>query len=93
MYTDKCLVIGIGTLVSIVIPSGRFGRIEDVVVAEGYRGHGIGREITKRLITEARELELQRVDLTSHPTREAANKLYAALGFVKRDTNLYRLAL
>ncbi|KAL9546703.1 hypothetical protein MBANPS3_006538 [Mucor bainieri] len=29
-------------------------------------------------------------DLTSRPEREAANRLYAKLGFVKRDTNVYR---
>jgi hypothetical protein len=30
------------------------------------------------------------VDLTSRPSREAANRLYARLGFVPRDTNVYR---
>ncbi|KAL9559826.1 hypothetical protein PS6_000585 [Mucor atramentarius] len=29
-------------------------------------------------------------DLTSRPEREAANRLYTKLGFVKRDTNVYR---
>ena len=30
------------------------------------------------------------VDLTSRPVREAANRLYQRLGFVPRDTNVYR---
>jgi ribosomal protein S18 acetylase RimI-like enzyme len=32
------------------------------------------------------------VDLTSRPSRVAANKLYQKLGFVLRDTNVYRFA-
>jgi len=30
------------------------------------------------------------VDLTSRPSREAANKLYQSLGFETRETNVYR---
>ncbi|MGH9297111.1 MAG: GNAT family N-acetyltransferase, partial [Acidimicrobiales bacterium] len=30
------------------------------------------------------------VDLTSRPSREAANKLYLKLGFEPRETNVYR---
>jgi len=30
------------------------------------------------------------VDLTSRPSREAANRLYRRLGFVERETNVYR---
>jgi ribosomal protein S18 acetylase RimI-like enzyme len=30
------------------------------------------------------------VDLTSRPKREAANRLYQRIGFVPRDTNVYR---
>ncbi len=33
------------------------------------------------------------VDLTSRPSREAANRLYRRLGFVERDTNVYRWSL
>jgi len=33
------------------------------------------------------------IDLTSRPERHAANQLYLKLGFVKRETNVYRLAL
>ena len=32
------------------------------------------------------------VDLTSRPSREAANRLYQRIGFVARDTNVYRFA-
>ncbi|MFM8266127.1 MAG: GNAT family N-acetyltransferase, partial [Acidimicrobiia bacterium] len=30
------------------------------------------------------------VELTSRPSREAANRLYQRIGFVRRDTNVYR---
>jgi ribosomal protein S18 acetylase RimI-like enzyme len=30
------------------------------------------------------------VDLTSRPSRDAANQLYQRLGFVRRETNVYR---
>ena len=33
------------------------------------------------------------VDLTSRPSREAANRLYLSLGFEVRDTNVYRYRL
>jgi len=33
------------------------------------------------------------VDLTSRPSREAANRLYLKLGFQHRETNVYRFDL
>jgi ribosomal protein S18 acetylase RimI-like enzyme len=33
------------------------------------------------------------VDLTSRPSREAANALYQKLGFELRNSNLYRFTL
>jgi len=33
------------------------------------------------------------VDLTSRPSREAANRLYVRLGFESRTTNVYRYSL
>jgi ribosomal protein S18 acetylase RimI-like enzyme len=32
------------------------------------------------------------VDLTSRPSREAANRLYQRIGFVQRETNVYRFS-
>ena len=36
------------------------------------------------------ELGAKTIDLTSRPSREAANKLYQKLGFEQRETNIYR---
>ncbi len=86
-------VIGMATLVIIVILSGRFGRIEDVVVHDEYRGQGIGKSLIGKLIAEAKSLGLKRIDLNSRPTRIEANKMYQSLGFSLVGTNLYRLKL
>lgn len=86
-------VIGMATLALIVIPTGKFGRIEDVVVHDKYRGQGIGKTLTKRLIEESKKINLERIDLTSRPSRKEANRLYQDLGFSEVDTNLYRLKL
>jgi len=42
---------------------------------------------------EAERLGLRHLDLTSRPSREAANQLYQSLGYERRDTNAYRLRL
>ena len=36
------------------------------------------------------ELGAKTIDLTSRPSREAANRLYQRLGFEMRETNVYR---
>jgi ribosomal protein S18 acetylase RimI-like enzyme len=41
-------------------------------------------------IAEAKRRGAKTVDLTSRPSREAANRLYQRIGFVARDTNVYR---
>jgi ribosomal protein S18 acetylase RimI-like enzyme len=39
----------------------------------------------------AHEAGARTVDLTSRPSREAANRLYERLGFQMRDSKVYRL--
>ena len=83
-------IFGILTLVLIEIPTGTLARIEDVVVDKTARGKGIGEAITLAAIERARELGITKIDLTSSPSRIAANKLYKRLGFKQRTTNVYR---
>jgi ribosomal protein S18 acetylase RimI-like enzyme len=45
------------------------------------------------MIAHARALGCKTIELTSRPTREAANHLYRKLGFEIRDTNVYRFNL
>jgi ribosomal protein S18 acetylase RimI-like enzyme len=61
-----------------------------VVVDESARGRGVGEALTLRAIDMAGEENAKTVDLTSRPSREAANRLYQRLGFERRDTNVYR---
>lgn len=86
-------IAGILTLATFRIPTGIRAWIEDVVVDESARGHGVGEAINHAAITEARRRGAITVDLTSRPSREAANRLYQRIGFVARDTNVYRYEL
>jgi ribosomal protein S18 acetylase RimI-like enzyme len=83
-------ILGSLTLIFFRIPVGMRGRIEDVVVDETARGKGIGSALILSAIEKANTMNVQVIDLTSKPDREAANRLYQNLGFVKKDTNVYR---
>ncbi|VAX15447.1 hypothetical protein MNBD_IGNAVI01-422 [hydrothermal vent metagenome] len=83
-------IVGILTLATIDIPTGMLGRIEDVVVDKSVRGKGIGEKITIAAIDKAKAMGIKKIDLTSSPKREVANRLYQRLGFKQRTTNVYR---
>jgi ribosomal protein S18 acetylase RimI-like enzyme len=83
-------IVGVLTLVVFHISTATKAWMEDVVVDEGARGSGIGEALVKAGIEMAVEAGAKSVDLTSHPSREAANRLYRRLGFEVRDTNLLR---
>ena len=83
-------IVGTLTLAIFAIPTGRRAWIEDVVVDEAARGLGVGEQLTMAAVDEARRRGVRSVDLTSRPTREAANALYQKLGFGLRETNVYR---
>ena len=86
-------IVGSLTLVLVRIPTGLRAIIEDVVVDEQSRGQGVGRALNEVALELARDAGAVTVDLTSRPSREAANRLYLRLGFVIRDTNVYRYTL
>jgi ribosomal protein S18 acetylase RimI-like enzyme len=85
-------IVGSLTLAWFRIPTGVRAWIEDVVVDESARGAGVGEALNRAALDRARELGAVTVDLTSRPSREAANRLYQRLGFVARDTNVYRFS-
>ena len=64
-----------------------------MIVDEASNGQGIGRMLTEAMLDRARTAGCKTVDLTSRPSREAANHLYRKVGFVPRDTNVYRYDL
>ncbi|OKL46939.1 GNAT family N-acetyltransferase [Boudabousia liubingyangii] len=81
---------GMLSLVVFEIPTGTRAWIEDVVVEESARGTGAGRALVEAAVAYAQELGAKSVDLTSRPSREAANRLYQRCGFQARETNVYR---
>ena len=86
-------VVGLLTLVVFRIPTAVRAWIEDVVVDESARGKGVGEALNRAALDEARRRGAKTVDLTSRPSRAAANRLYQRIGFVARETNVYRYDL
>jgi ribosomal protein S18 acetylase RimI-like enzyme len=86
-------IVGSLTLALYHIPTGLKAWIEDVVVDESARGHGVGEALNATAIEEARRRGAKDVSLTSRPAREAANRLYQRLGFQPYETNVYRFKL
>lgn len=83
-------IAGTLTLVVFRIPTGVRAWIEDVVVVDAARGHGVGEILNRFALDLARSKGAKTVDLTSRPSREAANRLYQRIGFEARETNVYR---
>jgi len=84
------VILGMLTIVIFPIPSGVRAWIEDVVVDEAGRGKGVGEALNQHALRLARDEGARTVDLTSRPSREAANRLYQRIGFLPRETNIYR---
>ena len=90
LATEGETIVGSMTLVVFPIPTGTRAWIEDVVVREDAQGRGVGEALNRRAMQIAGDRGAQTINLTSRPTREAANRLYQRLGFVPRETNIYR---
>jgi len=86
-------IVGTLTLAIFRIPTKVTAWIEDVVADADASGHGIGRALTEEAVRLAGVYGAQTVELTSRPSREAANHIYQSMGFQTRDTNVYRYDL
>ncbi|EJX06818.1 acetyltransferase, GNAT family [gut metagenome] len=93
VLTDENRIIGCATLGVFHSPTGRKANIEDVVVSTSYRGQRLGRRLMEHVLQMAQKMAPIEVHLTSKPKRVAANKLYQALGFERKETNFYRLTI
>ena len=74
-----------GTLTVYLLPNlshgGRpFALVENVVVAEGWRGRGFGALLLERAVALAREAGCYKLTLTSNRRRDAAHRFYERLG-------------
>jgi ribosomal protein S18 acetylase RimI-like enzyme len=87
---DDDKVLGSLTLAMFRTPTGVRAWIEDVVVDDAARGQGVGAALNRFALDLAESRGAKSIDLTSRPSREAANRLYQRLGFQPRDTNVYR---
>ena len=86
-------ILGMLSLATFEIPTGVRAWVEDVVVDEAARGQSAGLALVEAAIEHAKTVGARTVDLTSRPTREAANRLYQRAGFQLRETNVYRVTL
>jgi len=86
---DDGRVLGTLTFVLYRVSSGLKGRIEDVIVDESARGQGVGEALVREGMRRANEAGVLMLELTSMPYRQAANRLYRRLGFVRKPTNVY----
>jgi len=86
-------IAGMLTIGTYEVPTGTKAWIEDVVVDESQRGKDIGRDLTLFALGFAKSEGYKSVELTSRPSRISANQLYQRIGFVLRETNVYRYNL
>lgn len=86
-------IVGVLTLAWYDAPSGRKAWIEDVVVDAATRGRGIGEALVREAMALARREGVARVMLTSNATRRASHRLYERMGFVRYETDCFRLDL
>ena len=86
-------ILGMLSLVAFEIPTGVRAWVEDVVVDQAARGQGAGFALVEAAVEHAKKVGARTVDLTSRPSREAANRLYQRAGFQLRETNVYRVTL
>jgi ribosomal protein S18 acetylase RimI-like enzyme len=87
---DDGTIVGVATLATFPIPTATRAWVEDVIVDQASTNQGIGRLLLDAMVARAKELGAKTVDLTSRPSREAANRLYQKAGFQLRETNVYR---
>ena len=72
-------------------PTGGKAWIEDVVVDETFRGQGLSKLLVAHAIEFVKSKQIPLLMLTTNPKRIAANKLYQAMGFERKETNVYRM--
>lgn len=91
LLEEESRVVGMLTLGIYHSPTGSKAWIEDVVVDDACRGRGYGRALVAHAIEEAKRAGVKQLMLTSNSLRIAANQLYQAMGFERKETNCYKM--
>ncbi|WP_022730089.1 GNAT family N-acetyltransferase [Thalassospira lucentensis] len=86
-------IVGMTTLVIFRVATGLRAFIDDVVVMTTHQKRRLGERLMRAAINHATSHGIEKIDLTSRPSRETANRLYQRMGFERRETNVYRLKL
>jgi len=90
---DEGHIVATGTLCIKHTLEFTIADIESVVVSSKCRGRGYGKELMTAMIEAAKKMNVHHIQLTSNPTRVAANQLYQELGFERYETNCYKRKL
>ena len=93
LKNEEAEIIGTLTLGVYYIPTDTRAWVEDVIVDHAYRGQGLSKLLMQAAHQHATEVGIQSINLTSHPSRVAANQLYQQVGYQLRETNSYRIHL
>lgn len=90
---DEGRIVATGTLCIKHTLEFTIADIESVVVSSKCRSRGYGKELMTAMVEAAKKMNVHHIQLTSNPARVAANQLYQVLGFVRYETNCYKLLL
>jgi ribosomal protein S18 acetylase RimI-like enzyme len=90
---EEAEIVATATVIVYTTPAWTKARIEDLVVDEAKRGHGVGEALVKECLNVAKQRGAGVVELQSARRREVANRLYPRLGFERRESNVYRMMI
>jgi GNAT superfamily N-acetyltransferase len=84
-----------GTLSLAILPAfahgvSPFAVVEYMVVAEGYRSRGIGRQLMEYAVSKAGEAGCYKIMLCSNKKRQDAHRFYRSLGFTATHEGFHR---
>lgn len=86
--------IGTATLSVRAVPcAGLVGYVDDVVVNPAFRGRGLAKILLNNIESAARKKRCIRIELSVNASRIAARRLYERLGYIRRNTDVFRLDL
>ncbi len=90
---ERGLVLGVLTLAFLPLLHHErpLARISALVVAEGARGHGVGRRLVAEAERIARDRGCGRIEVTSADHRAAAHAFYGALGYTEKPKRFMKV--